>query len=184
MADFDINAHLQRMGFGQGGGGAPDPNAKPTDLSDFINKLFEKLGDWVTKATGVNVTSFFNTGMFANAKIEQAGIQVNNQIMKQGLLPDAPGGALAQIATQVFNNKFDGVSAPPIGEGSYGSSSSGGDSGGGGGGFADYNAISGISAPAISGGFEGMHIPVTALMSLVPSTTPSMGPSQGAGMEM
>ena len=99
----DIGAKLHAQGIGSGGAGGKD--AQPEDIFDFLTKLLDKVGTWVTKFTGVNVESFFNTGALANLKIEQAGIQVNNQIMKQAIIPDAGGGATASIAGAVFNFK-------------------------------------------------------------------------------
>jgi hypothetical protein len=110
----DIGARLHAQGIGGGGSGPTNKDAPPEDIFDFITKLIEKTGTWITKFTGVNVESFFNTGAMP-VKLEQGGIQVNNQIMRQAIIPDASGGALASIAGMLINQKnFGNLTAPAI----------------------------------------------------------------------
>ena len=108
----DISSRLHAQGL-IGGNAAQNKDAPPEDIFDFITKIIEKTGDWITKATGFNVGSAFNTGALANAKIEQAGIQVNNQMIRQGFV--VPGGVLAAGASMIINkNNFGNITAPAI----------------------------------------------------------------------
>ena len=173
---FDFNKLAQQMNLG--GPKPGDDNAKPEDLSDFLNKLFEKVGDWVTKATGVNVRSFFNTGLTANVDFQKGAIQVNNEINRSNLVKGAQGGALAGI---VFGEVFKASNAPradaPSGgdAGGWGGGS-GGDyaSSGGGGGFADYSAI---ASPSHS--FDWSPVPMAMLGELTPPPINIRAPSVG-----
>jgi hypothetical protein len=167
---FDFNRLAQQMGIGMGG--KPDENAKPEDLSDFINKLFEKTGDWIHKAIGVNIKSAFNTGITAHTDIQKAGIQVNNEIMRSPLVKGAPGGALAGI---VFGEVFKPSGAPTS------SSAGGGDSGGGGGDFASagggsFSDYSAIASPSYN--YEWSNVSIAMLGELSP---PNVG--RGAAID-
>lgn len=105
-----------------GGGGQTDPNSKPADLSDFINQIFEKTGAVLGIITRIKVDSFFNTGMFANAKIEQAGLRTGNNIVA-GVLPDTKGGILADAGGDIVKKEnFGNITPADIGPASGGES--------------------------------------------------------------
>ena len=177
---FDFNKLAQQMNLG--GAKPGDDNAKPEDLSDFLNKLFEKVGDWVTKATGVNVRSFFNTGITANVDFQKGAIQVNNEINRSNLVKGSQGGMLANL---VFGEVFKASNAPKSDPASSGDAGSWGGGGGdyassGGGSFADYSAI---ATPSQS--FDWSPIPMAMLGELSPPPinirSPSVGMDVGLG---
>lgn len=165
---FDFNRLAQQMGLGTGGGKADDPNAKPEDLSDFFNKLFDKMGDWVTKMSGFNVKSLFNTGLTSHIDFQKAAIQTQKEINQASIVKGSQGGVIAGI---VFGEVFKPNAAPTS------SAASGGDSGGwgsggdyassGGSGFSDYSAL---AAPSNS--YDWAPIPLAMLGDLTP---PSVG---------
>lgn len=149
------------------GAKADDPGSKPEDLSDFINKLFDKMGDWVTKMSGFNVKSLFNVGITANVDFQKAAIQTQNEINRDSLVKGSQGGVLAGI---LFGEVFKPSGAPTSSAangGDAGNWGSGGDYAGGGSNFSDYSSL---AAPSNS--YDWTPISMAMLGELSP---PSVG---------
>jgi|GEM_PF-3422785 len=182
------------------GAQAPDKDAPPEDLSDLINKLLDKTGAWLSKATGVNINSIFKTGIFAHTDLQQGGIKVDNMINMA--VPDARGGTLSSVVFgQVFTKAGGTITDQTGGAGGGDFAGGGGDFGGGGGGsggsdFAggDYSGGSGGSnhafdsvamGPLPTGGsrFDWAEAGIPD-NGFTPSATPSMGQGTGASMSV
>lgn len=170
--------------------GGDAAHAEPEDLGGVIDAAAEKSGDWISKATGVNVASIFNVGMFANFDFSKAGIRANNPI---SMIKGAQGGFLAKLAEQLLNTKnlTAGIGPASQGEGSYGDSGGGGggnygDSGGGGdyggGSGAGYSDFSSIAAPSHQ--YDFMPVSMASLGTFSPPDTPRGSFSVGEGMSM
>ncbi len=110
-----IGADLFAKGIGTGAG-AGQNEAPPKDFDELVNKIFEQMVKVVSKFTGTRLDTALNTGVFAHTDITKAGLQVNNNILHQGLLPEARGGAIATLAGEVFSSRLDfsKLNPPPI----------------------------------------------------------------------
>jgi hypothetical protein len=94
-----------------------DAAQNPKSLDEFLTGLFEQFSKWASKMVGgMKFDSLLNTGLLANVDITKAGIQVNNQILKQNF--DVQGGTLANVlseGTQIASVKdFSKIQVPPI----------------------------------------------------------------------
>lgn len=121
MADqpgFDFNQLAQRMGIGMGGGPA-SPDAKPESVFDVLTQALDKAMALVGKmVTTMNLEKVGSTGIFAHVDFQQGAIKANNNILHQGIIPDARGGVLANIladGTQIASVRdFSKINVPPV----------------------------------------------------------------------
>lgn len=185
-------AQMHAQGLTGGNAQAPDKDAKPADLSDFINQLLDKTGAWLSKATGVNINSLFKTGIFAHTDIQAGAIKTDNMINMA--VPDSRGGALANIVFgEVFNKGGAGVTDHAAGVGGDASgagAASGGHSDFGGGhvdtGGSNHNFDAMALGPMPTGNmrFDWDNMPngIAALGNMTPQATPGAGVSSGASM--
>lgn len=153
--------NLHAMGLLDAKPAAGGASENPKDIFDMITKTFDQVTKIVSKVvapvvTGisVNLDSLMKSGVFVNADVTKAALQMNNPILRQNM--DVNGGMLANViieGTQIASAKdFSKISIPTIEGMSYG------------------NAISDIS-PAVLG-------------TLSPPNFAEIGPSRGSGMEM
>ena len=109
----DIGARLHAQGIG-GNAQPSDSSAPPSDLSDLINKLFDQISKWTKLVVGQDLSKLGKTSMLANLNIEQAGFQVSKEINQASIAKGTQGGALASIASSVFQWDFSKIQLPPI----------------------------------------------------------------------
>lgn len=118
MAEFDTvgNADLLATQQNNAAASGADPAAKPKDIFEFITQILEQTGSILSVAVGKQIHKIGNVGIFANVKIEQAGIQTGNNIMKAPLLGNTQGGLIAGLVSEVTTQKMDfsGIKQPPI----------------------------------------------------------------------
>jgi hypothetical protein len=122
MADqpgFDFNQLAQRMGIGTGGGGPAGPEAKPESVFDVLTQSLDKAFALVGKMiTTVNLEKVGSTGIFSHIDFQKGAIQANNNILHQGVIPDARGGVLANViadGTQIASVRdFSKINMPSI----------------------------------------------------------------------
>jgi hypothetical protein len=104
-------------------------NENPTDIFDAFTKLFDQLPKIfskvvapITTGLSINFDSLMKTGVFVNADITKAALQVNNPIVRQNM--DVNGGMLANLiieGSQIASAKdFSKISVPQIEGMSYG----------------------------------------------------------------
>ncbi len=95
---------------------AAPPSDKPKTLDEFISSLMEMPMRIISKLTPVNAEAALKTGVFVNADITKAGIQVNNQIMKANPLAISSNiGNMIAEGVQVASVKdFSGVKGTAV----------------------------------------------------------------------
>jgi hypothetical protein len=187
--------NLHAMGLLDGKQAGGDTSKPATNFDDFITQLLEQTGSWISKATGVKISSFFNIGMFGGNKLEDAGIKTGNSIISASLAQGSQGGVAAAVFDSIFSWDFKGTSAPSIDVASGGDSGGGGDSSGGGGGssgeshsFESYASNSGMGEMFIAAGggnhFEYRDAPESMLGSLSPPSIGDMSMGRGESMSL
>lgn len=171
MADFDINQHLQRTGFGQSDPKSQD--AQPKNFDELIEKILNQAMAVVGKVFNVKTDSMLSTGILPQG-LEKAGIQVGNTL--QPIIPDAQGGFL-------YRGLSEGLQTATIRD----FKSSGGEGGGGSGSAhieaphipADFSQF--VGSQGGQGSFEWKSMSYGDLGGLVPLNT-GAGRERGEGM--
>jgi hypothetical protein len=92
------------------------PETPATNMDDLVNKILASTMNWVSKATGIKMSSLLETGVFANAKLEDAAFKAGDAINKGATSFTSNGGALANVAGIVFNkeNLLNGITQAQI----------------------------------------------------------------------
>ncbi len=132
-------------------------------MDDLIKQILEGPVKWLSKATGVNLNSFLNTGVVAGLEIEKAAaLKVDDQVNKLAQNLTFAGGFVAK--TFLDNIKWDlsAIGSLPIEAQSQ------------------VNSIRDM---------QGEGMPVVAMSNenlgnIMPMDTPGMQRSQGMGMSM
>jgi hypothetical protein len=104
MADFDINSHLQQMGFGRGGGKSAGKDG--TNEDTIIDPVIEGAAKNVTGLThlaGLDLNEFGKTGI--QSGLESEGIA--GKMITPSALPDIQGGFIARLLHAVFLKNRD-----------------------------------------------------------------------------
>ena len=87
-----------------------------SNFQELMDQIISAPVKWLSKATGIKLDSMMETGIFANAKLEDAAFKSGDAINKGAASFTANGGALANVAGIVFNkeNLLNGISQPVI----------------------------------------------------------------------
>lgn len=124
MADFNINDHLSRIGFGQGSTGktkTDDYVNGDNAAGDHVKAAIDKAADGVKVSIPVaGKLALIFSGNSALTGLESEGWA--GKMIMPSALPDMQGGVLAQIAKTLMKNgvvvsQADGVGGDPRGEG-------------------------------------------------------------------
>ena len=197
MTGFDINQHLQQMGFGRGGGGGGEGASKEISVNeDEISKILEvapnKIPSTVAKLSeGIPFIGWL-LAMLIPTNAGEVGLLPESQgIAGKTINPGKgglQGGVIAAGLTPIIA-KGGKITDQTGGTGGGGGDGGGGGGGGGGGSqnFESFAASSGMGETFIAAGggnhFEWRPEAMESLGFLRPSATPSMG-GQGVGADM
>lgn len=188
MSDFNINSHLNNMGFGRG---KQDNASDGTNEKSTIDALFDNAGKQTytgAKLTGlpVNLTNVGEVGLQKTFGGDSEGI--TGKMIMPSIFPDMQGGFLAKLLHSIFvkNREITDLTAGVGGDASGSGSASGGDSGGSdfsGGGFADYNTatLGAVVNPASFPDYDFIPVSRADLGNFSP---PAVGTGQSMGIEL